>query len=175
MSEILIIAETEVLIESDVVTETLTETETEVIVEEEVVTELLETAEQGPPGPRGVPGPAGDAQTVPVGPSPLSGHTIVAADANGELIYADASNAAHRFAVLGLIDSAYSPGEDAVVQTGFIVEHLGWTWTPGPVFLGLGGAIVQTVPGSAVFCQVVGLALSATRVLVDIQPPITIA
>lgn len=129
----------------------------------------------GPRGPQGVPGPAGGTTTVTVGATPLSGHSAVAADAAGLLIKADCTNPAHRGAVLGLLADAYSPGDQAVVQTAFTLEHAGWTWAPGPVFVGTAGQLTQTPPVGAVFSQVVAHALSPTLVLVDVQPPITIA
>ena len=129
----------------------------------------------GPRGPQGVPGPTGGATTVTVGATPLSGHSAVAADSAGLLIKADCTNPAHRGAVLGLLANAYSPGDQAVVQTAFTLEHAGWTWTPGPVFVGTAGQLTQALPIGAVFSQVVAHALSPTLVLVDVQPPITIA
>lgn len=146
-----------------------------VLVEEVEAVSVVAVAEQGPRGPQGVPGPAGGATTVTVGATPLSGHSAVAADAAGLLIKADCTNPAHRGAVLGLLANAYSPGDQAVVQTAFALEHAGWTWTPGPVFVGTAGQLTQTLPVGAAFSQVVAQALSATRVLVDVQPPITIA
>ena len=129
----------------------------------------------GPRGPQGVPGPAGGATTVTVGATPLSGHSAVAVDAGGMLIKADCTNPAHQGAVLGLLANAYSPGDQAVVQTDLTLEHAGWTWAPGPVFVGTAGQLTQTPPVGAVFSQVVAHALSPTLVLVDVQPPITVA
>lgn len=146
-----------------------------VLVDEVEAVSVVAVAEQGPRGPQGVPGPAGGTTTVTVGVTALSGHSAVAADAAGLLIKADCTNAAHRGAVLGLLANAYSPGDQAVVQTAFTLEHSGWTWTPGPVFVGAAGQLTQTLPVGAVFSQVVAHALSPTLVLVDVQPPITIA
>lgn len=129
----------------------------------------------GPEGKRGPVGPAGDAITVKVGPQAISGHSVVACNALGELIAADATNPAHRGAVLGVVADAYSPGDDAVVQTGFVLEHSGWAWAPGPVLVGLAGQLAQAPPAGALFAQVIGQALSATRILIDINPPITLA
>lgn len=130
---------------------------------------------EGPRGKQGLPGPAGGETTVKVGPLPISGHSVVACNALGELIAADATNPAHRGAVLGMVADAYSPGDDAVVQTGYVLEHAGWAWTPGPVLVGLAGQLSQAPPAGALFGQVVGQALSSTRVLIDVQPPITLA
>lgn len=79
----------------------------------------------GPEGERGPPGPAGGATLVPVGPEPISGHSAVAVDADGLLVPADCTLPAHLGAVLGVVVNAYSPGEDAVVQTSFPLEHVG--------------------------------------------------
>lgn len=146
-----------------------------VLVDEVEVVQIVAVAEQGPRGIQGVPGPAGGATTVTVGATALSGHSVVAADAAGMLIKADCTNPAHQGAVLGLLANAYSPGDQAVVQNAFTLEHSGWTWAPGPVFVGAAGQLTQSLPGGAVFSQVVAHALSATLVLVDIQPPITLA
>lgn len=145
------------------------------LVDEVEVVSIVAVAEQGPRGIQGIQGPAGGATTVTVGATPLSGHSAVAADAAGLLIKADCTNPAHRGAVLGLLANAYSPGDQAVVQTALTLEHAGWTWTPGPVFVGTAGQLTQTLPLGAVFSQVVAHALSPTLVLVDVQPPITIA
>ena len=150
-------------------------TQTTVVVAEKPLHVVVTRGIPGPPGKQGIPGPAGGATTVTVGATPLSGHSAVAVDAGGMLIKADCTNPAHQGAVLGLLANAYSPGDQAVVQTAFTLEHSGWTWTPGPVFVGTAGQLTQALPVGAVFSQVVAHALSPTLVLVDVQPPITIA
>lgn len=166
MTDFLIVQEVEILAE---------EAQDSVLVEQVQETEIVELGQQGPPGRQGPPGPAGDAITVKVGPQAISGHSVVACNAQGELIAADATNPAHRGTVLGVVADAYSPGDDAVVQTGFVLEHTGWSWAPGPVLVGLAGQLAQALPPGALFSQVIGEALSATRVLIDINPPITLA
>ena len=148
--------------------------ESEIIIEVNTDVEVLEAAAQGPRGPQGIPGPAGGATLVTVCAAPVSGHTAVALGADGLLIYADCTNPAHLGAVLGVVANAYGAGDPAVVQTSFDLSHSGWAFTPGPVFAGVGGAIVQTLPPGAVFAQVLGYALSATRIHIDVQPPIAI-
>ena len=150
-------------------------TQTTVVVAEKPLHVVVTRGIPGPPGKQGIPGPAGGATTVTVGATPLSGHSAVAVDAGGMLIKADCTNPAHQGAVLGLLANAYSPGDQAVVQTAFTLEHSGWTWTPGPVFVGTAGQLTQALPVGAVFSQVVAHALSPTLVLVDVQPPITVS
>lgn len=146
-----------------------------VIREEVPVTEVLAVAMQGPPGIQGPPGPAGGASTVTVGASPISGHSAVAIDSSGLLVPADVTLAAHRGAIPGVVANAYSPGDEAVVQTGYLLEHGGWSWTLGPVFVGAAGLLTQAPPGNALFAQVIGYAVSPTRIVVDVQPPINLA
>ena len=149
--------------------------ESEIIIEVDTDVEVLEAAAQGPRGPQGIPGPGGGETTITVGAQALSGHSAVAVDAAGLLIKADCTVLAQRGAVVGLLADAYAPGDQAVVQPGFTLEHAGWTWTPGPVFVGAAGQLTQSLPPGAVFSQVVAHALAPTVLLVDIQPPIVIA
>ena len=155
-------------------TDLVTVEEIQILAEEVPATAVVTAAEQGPRGILGIPGPAGGATVVTVGAAPLSGHTAVAMGADGLLIYADCTNPAHIGAVQGVIANAYGAGDPAVVQTDFDMVHAGWAFATGPVFVGTGGALVQTVPLGAVFAQVVGYALSATRIRVDVQPPIVL-
>ena len=148
--------------------------ESEILIEVDTDVEVLEAAAQGPRGPQGIPGPVGGATTVMVGAAPISGHTAVAMDAGGLLVYADCTNPAHIGAVQGVVGNAYSPGDQAVVQTDFELVHAGWSFTTGPVLAGLSGALVQTLPPGALFAQVVGFALAPTRIRVDVQPPIVL-
>jgi len=148
--------------------------ESEIIIEVDTDVEVLEAAAQGPRGPQGIPGPAGGATTVTVGAAPISGHTAVALDSGGLLVYADCTNPAHIGAVQGVVGNAYSTGDLAVVQTDFELVHGGWSFSPGAVFVGVSGALVQVPPPGAVFAQVIGYALAPTRIRVDVQPPIVL-
>lgn len=112
---------------------------------------------------------------MPVGNTPISGHSAVVVAGDGTLVPADCSVLAHRGAVLGVIESAAAPGDVVRVSTGYSIEHPGWAWTPGtPIFVGLAGSLRQTVPVQARFAQVIGQALSPTRILIDVQPPVAI-
>lgn len=126
------------------------------------------------PALMGPPGPAGGATLVKTA-TPISGHAVVSLDANGELIYADCTDAAYIGTVLGVTEHAYAQGDDAEVKTAFTLTHAGWSFTPGPVLVGAGGALVQTLPPDAAFAQVIGTALSATVLHINPQPPIFIS
>ena len=165
----------DVLVDHDTETDVLVEREVDVVLEQSEPEEIIVTeAVQGPPGPQGIPGPAGGATLVTVGATPLSGHTAVALDSGGLLVYADCTNPAHIGAVQGVVGNAYSPGDQAVVQTDFGLVHAGWSFSPGPVFVGASGALVQVLPVGAVFAQVIGYALAPTSIRIDVQPPIVL-
>lgn len=165
----------DVLVDHETEIDVLVEREVDVVLEQSEPEETVVTeAVQGPPGPPGPIGPEGGATLVTVGAAPISGHTAVALDSGGLLVYADCTNVAHIGAVQGVVASAYSAGAQAVVQTGFELVHAGWTFSPGPVFVGASGALVQALPPGAVFAQVVGYALAPTRVRIDVQPPIVL-
>ncbi len=160
----------------DTVVEILAEeAQDQVLLEEVQQTEILEVGIQGPPGIQGPAGPAGGAATATVGATAISGHSAVALDASGMLVPADCRLFAHRGAVVGLVADAHAPGTVAAIQTALALEHPGWAWSPGPVFVGAAGGLAQVLPAGALFAQVIGFALSPTRIHVDVQTPINIA
>lgn len=172
MTDVVVIEGEDTLIVSDLSTDVVEVVEETIVVTTETSVDVITDAEQGPRGIQGIPGPAGGATAVTVGASPISGHSAVAMDENGLLVYADCSNPSHIGAILGIVGNSYSPGDSAVVQTDFDLSHSGWSFSPGPVFVGIGGALVQALPVGAVFAQVIAYALTATRIRVDLQPPI---
>lgn len=130
---------------------------------------------QGPSGPPGPPGPPGGAGAAYTAAAVVSGHQAVALDSAGQAFYASAGTLSHALRVAGVSLNAAAIGEEVTVLAAGLVDHGGWTWTPDqPVYLGLNGALVQSVPVGAVFALVVGKALSATRLLVALQPPIVL-
>jgi hypothetical protein len=133
-------------------------------------TVLHTDATQGPAGP---PGPAA-VHTVPgIAVGALSGERMVKAVAGG-FAYASADQIGDLGHVTGLTTGAAADGASVDVQVSGEIDAGYWTWTPGPVFLGLNGQLTQS-PGSAAFIQQVGMALSATRLLIEIFTPIQTA
>jgi hypothetical protein len=127
----------------------------------------------GNTGATGATGPAanGSGDVFLNAAAALSGHLVVVTNANGDVAAADPTIAAHGFAVLGITRGAASSGAQATVATSGTIDHSGWTWTPNePVFLGASGSLTQTPFSGAVFLKVMGLALSATRISVNLQP-----
>lgn len=148
----------------------------EQIVVTDTVTELLEVAQQGPPGGPGPAGAPGGALLTGTAGAALSGHMAVAYDDSGELVYASADNAEHAFTLAGISTGAAILGATVTVQRNDVIDHAGWAWTPGaPVFLGLGGMLVQTPDPLGVFLKPLGIALTAQRLMLAIQPAMFLA
>ena len=148
----------------------------EQIVITDTVTELIEVALQGPPGGPGPAGAPGGALLTGTAGAALSGHMAVAYDDDGDLVYASADNGRHAFTLAGITTGAAASGAQATVQRNDIVDHNGWSWVPGaPVFLGLGGTLVQTPAPTALFLKPIGLALTAQRLMLNIQPAMFVA
>lgn len=130
----------------------------------------------GPPGPVGPAGPAAGAGADYVAAVAVGGHRVLAVDAAGQAVYASCDTLSDALRVAGVSLGAAEQGDTVTVQAAGLVQHAGWAWTPDqPVFLGLDGVLVQSLPVGAVFSLVVGWAVAPDRVLVRLQPPIVIA
>lgn len=132
---------------------------------------VFDIGTQGPPGAQGAQGPAGAARTF-VAAQAISGHTVVALNLAGKAVPASADVAAHAFNIMGMTTNAAAANDLlTVIDTG-AVEELGWSWTAGlPLFLGLDGAITQD-PRVGVFSKPVGMALTSTKVVFQLQPAV---
>lgn len=146
------------------------------VVVTDTVVELVEVARQGPPGAQGPAGAPGGGLLTGTAGAALSGHMAVAYASSGKLVYASADTVDHAFTLAGVTTGAAALDDEATVQRNDVIEHNGWTWTPGaPVYVGLNGALVQTPAGGSLYIKPVGLALTATRLMLSIQPAVFLA
>jgi hypothetical protein len=139
----------------------------------------IETIEVGLQGPRGVQGPQGDpglsgdaALVTAVAAVSLGGHRAVVfiGDESQQVIYADQSIASHAERFLGVTTGAADAVATVTIQTGGELTEPSWNWITGlPVYLSTQGLLTQTPPTTG-FLQIVGLALGATRLLIQHQP-----
>lgn len=175
MTEVVISTETLAIVVVDEGVNTLVvSTTTETIAETVELISLVDVAAQGPMGPQGPQGPAGSAGSAAsyIAAVGVSGHVAIVLNADGQCLPADASNMAHVM-VAGITNQSAVAGSPVVVVEKGVLEHVGWTFTPDlPVFLGLAGALAQTVPPTAVFSKVLGIAVSPTRISIAFQPAI---
>lgn len=125
------------------------------------------------PALRGEKGDPGSALETYTAASALSGHVAVTLDASGYATPADCRSAAHAAALCGVTTGAALAGAPATVRRSGLLTSPGWGLTPGlPVVLGEDGALVQAAPPSAAYLKQIGVALSASSVLIDLQPAI---
>lgn len=102
----------------------------------------------------------------------IGGHRVVIATDTG-CDYASASVIAHIGKVIGMTNSAWESGVEAeIFTTGEIIEP-SWNWHLGQVFLSDNGLLTQTVPNTG-FIQQIGKAVSPTRIILILQPPIQV-
>ena len=108
-------------------------------------------------------GPAG------VASSTINGHRFVAWQSDGTLAHAQPGDL---FAIAGLTTSAATVGQPVAALSEGAVAFSGWSWAPGPVFLGVDGTLTQTLPASG-WVVVVGRG-DGTRLFITIQPPVAV-
>lgn len=96
----------------------------------------------------------------------IGGHRVITM--SGE--YADCSNPAHGSAIAGVSLQAVSAGQLLGAQYLGELEELSWNWIIGqPVYLGTLGQLTQTPPATGIIVEI-GRPITATRLLIDIQP-----
>lgn len=96
----------------------------------------------------------------------LGGHRAVTIDG----YYADATNIAHAYKVMGITTGAVTIGATATIKTFGEITESGWNWTIGePVFLSTNGNLTQTPPVSPSLCVIMGKPKNATTLIVDIS------
>jgi hypothetical protein len=101
----------------------------------------------------------------------VSGYMAVSASSAG-LSPADSTNAALAGSVIGVATNGANAGATVTVQAQGPVSFNGWSWIPGePVFVGAAGVLTQSPP-SVGFSQVIGVAETATTLIVDLSSPV---
>ncbi len=101
----------------------------------------------------------------------VSGYLAVSASSAG-LSPADSTNAAIAGSVIGVATNGANVGGSVTVQAQGPVTFNGWSWIAGePVFVGAGGVLTQVAP-SVGFSQVIGVAETATTLIVDLSSPV---
>lgn len=100
---------------------------------------------------------------------------VIICDVDGKYYHADSSDISHVGKVIGISKNATLTDEDIDLITSGSLEDQAFTFNPGQsVFFDTQGALTQTPP-SVGFIQVVGTAVSPTKVLVGIKSPVILA
>jgi hypothetical protein len=107
----------------------------------------------------------------------LSGHRVITELSDGTFDYASNSISAHIRAPLWVTTGAViAEALVSAVAYGPVVEPT-WSWTPGPLYLGVNGVITQTQPTApgALFLAQIGFAVTPTSAFIDRSPSIALA
>lgn len=115
-------------------------------------------------GPPGLPGSSEVIGITVTAGEAIGGHRAVTFDAAGEAVLADHRTLAAG-AALALSTHAASSGADLTVQASGPIEEPGWSWQPGPIYVGQDGVLTQTPPTSGVLAQI-GSALGPSKMIV---------
>lgn len=124
-------------------------------------------------GPTGGDGRPGGSTTRRDAVGPISGHRVVRSVPGG-CAYASANEADHADAVLGVTVGAATDGVEVEIAVSDEIVEPSWSWTQGPVFLGLDGALVQPAPVGTAFIRQIGFAVAPDRLLLTPRPPVFI-
>jgi hypothetical protein len=127
----------------------------------------VEMAQYGLRGPQGV---KGDLNYTIVASEVIGGHRAVLASG----LYAKSNGTFAQALCVGISSGAAAIGENIEVQpNGKIIDMVGWSWSVGGlIYLGSAGGLTQTVPSAGQWYVVLGVALSATAMVINIQNPV---
>lgn len=102
----------------------------------------------------------------------LGGQRVVISSGSNNVLLADSTNLAHKNLIMGITLGAAMNGSAATIRTAGEMFESSWNWTPGVnIYLGANGLLTQ-IPPTTGFLKVIGVALTATLIRVQIQPTI---
>lgn len=101
----------------------------------------------------------------------ISIHKVVQPVGDGTVIYADNRQIPQVGRTLGISYISALAGDVVPIVTSGEINEPTWNWNPGEVYLGIDGGLTQTPPTSKIL-QVVGVAMTPTRLCVGVQLPI---
>lgn len=123
---------------------------------------VVTQAHVGPPGPVG---PGGSELIEVIAAVPLSGHRVIALDADGRGIYASQSHES-ALSVIGISESAAASGDTVRVRQFGVMAWPAGGLSSGSLWIGEGGVLTQ-IPPTGGWLRQMGVALSASRVFVS--------
>lgn len=127
---------------------------------------IVEIVTGGPMGPPGM--VSGETLVRPCAET-IHGHRAVMI-ANGAFRRPDLAQAAHADAVIGISEQSGVAGDVISARMRGLISEPSWTWSPGFVYCGTDGVLMQA-PSPAGWLLVVGRAVDATTIDVDIDTP----
>lgn len=140
---------------------------------------VISISEQGPIGLTGAQGPIGltgasgaSASITYIAGETLGGHRGVILD-NSTAIYADNTILSHANKLIGLTTGATLIGETTTIQSSGELDGFSGLVVNSKVYLQASGVLTTTLPTTG-FIQQVGIAVTDTKILINIQPSLVI-
>jgi hypothetical protein len=134
-----------------------------------VVTDHV-TVKQVVQGPQGVPGETPNETFTATAGETIHGERVVRL-VNDVAYHPDIAENAHADQVIGIALNSALIGEPVVIRTKGIMTAGYWNWTPGYVFVGLGGQLTQT-PAQDRWLLEIARVKSPTQIEVDVEVPV---
>lgn len=123
----------------------------------------------GPPGPAG---PAGGSTVTYAAGENLSAGRVVVID-GGEAFYFQPTDPTHAGRAFGVTTSSATMGNNVTIQISGEVSDVAFTFAADSgVYAGTNGQVTETRPASGL-SQLVGVSITATKMLIKIQSTIT--
>lgn len=101
------------------------------------------------------------------------GSLIAVISINSKVFAASNTNNTHSNKVIGIITQAVSINQSVNIQTAGELDGFFGLTIGEPVYLQYNGTITSTIPAIG-FIQQLGIALTSTKILINIQPTITL-
>lgn len=102
----------------------------------------------------------------------ISALRCITTNGSGQAVYARPDTLANAV-VIGVSTTSGSAGETITVKTTGELSDASWNWTKGAVYLGANGVLTQTAPSGGSIVVHVAKAITATKILIDIDTIIT--
>ena len=102
----------------------------------------------------------------------ISALRCITTNSSGEAVYATPDTLANAV-VIGISTTAGSAGDTITVKTNGELSDASWNWTKGAIYLGSNGVLTQTAPSGGAIVVHVAKAITATKIIIDIDTTIT--
>jgi hypothetical protein len=102
----------------------------------------------------------------------ISALRCITTNGAGEAVYATPDTLANAV-VVGISTTAGGAGDTITVKTTGELSDASWSWTKGAIYLGANGVLTQTAPSGGSIVVHVAKAITATKILIDIDTIIT--
>jgi len=149
-----------------------------IAIKETALVTLVSQGVVGDQGIQGIQGPIGPSGDISIVTSnvPISGHRVVVTIGNGLVEYASNENFYHQFSLLGVTENASAIGEEISVKLYGGISDPSFSFIQGPIFLGNDGMMIQAPPSlsPAVFSIIIGYAIDANNIYINIHQPINL-